>query len=133
MPKYTIGQAARLMGVSPDTMRRWADAGRVRAEREPGGHRAVDGVDLARFAVELAQAQNREQGRSQSLRNHVSGIITGVKKDEVVAQVELQAGPYRFVSLVTREAVDDLGLETGMAVDAVIKATNVSIEVPRDL
>lgn len=133
MPKYTIGQAARLMGVSPDTMRRWADAGRVRAEREAGGHRAVDGVDLARFAVELAQAQNREQGRSQSLRNHVSGIITGVKKDEVVAQVELQAGPYRFVSLVTREAVDDLGLETGMAVDAVIKATNVSIEVPRDL
>ncbi|HLW45082.1 MAG TPA: helix-turn-helix transcriptional regulator [Acidimicrobiales bacterium] len=133
MPQYRISQAARLMGVSPDTMRRWADAGRVRAVNDAAGHRSIEGTELARLATELAGEHDPGLGRGagQSARNHISGIVTRVKKDEVAALVELQAGPYRLVSLITREAVDELGLEPGMMADAVVKATNVSVEVPR--
>ena len=133
MPQYRISQAAKLMGVSSDTMRRWADAGRVRTAASTDGHRYVDGADLARLAIELAGEQDRTRAKGQSARNHLAGIVTRVTKDEVAAQVELQAGHYRMVALVTREAVDELGLEPGMAADAVVKATNVSIEVPTEL
>lgn len=118
------------MGVSADTMRRWADAGRVATVAAEDGHRYVDGADLARLATELAGTQDRRAATGQSARNHMSGIVTRVTKDQVAAQVELQAGPYRLVSLITREAADDLGLEPGMVAEAVVKATNVSIEVP---
>ncbi len=119
------------MGVSPDTMRRWADAGRMRTTTDATGHRSIGGTELARLATELAGEQDRARGAGQSVRNHISGIVTRVKKDEVAALVELQAGPYRLVSLITREAADDLGLEPGMLADAVVKATNVSVEVAR--
>jgi molybdopterin-binding protein len=129
VPLYRISQAARLMGVSTDTMRRWADAGRVQTAVDAAGHRAVDGADLARLATEMAGEQDRARSSGQSVRNHISGIVTRVKKDGVAALVELQAGPYRLVSLITREAADDLGLEPGMLADAVVKATNVSVEL----
>ncbi len=117
------------MGVSPDTMRRWADAGKVGTTTDAAGHRSVEGTELARLATELAGEQDRGRGAGQSTRNHVGGIVTRVKKDEVAALVELQAGPYRLVSLITREAADELGLEPGMMANAVVKATDVSIEV----
>ncbi|HVC13737.1 MAG TPA: TOBE domain-containing protein [Acidimicrobiales bacterium] len=131
MPKYRISQAARLVGVSSDTMRRWADAGKVRSADDATGHRCIEGTELARLAIELAGDHDHARVASQSARNHLSGIVTRVKKDEVAAIVELQAGPYRLVSLITRDAADDLGLEPGMLADAVVKATSVSIEVAR--
>lgn len=117
------------MGVSPDTMRRWADAGRVATVDDDAGHRTIEGTELARLAIELAGDQDRPAAGGQSTRNHLAGIVTRVKRDEVAALVELQAGPYRLVSLITRDAADDLGLEPGMMANAVVKATNVSIEV----
>lgn len=132
MPQYRISRAAKLLGVSPDTMRRWADAGRVKSLTDEGGHRWVDGADLARLAVDLAGEQDRRRTTRQSLRNRLSGIVVQVTKDGVAAQVELQAGPYRLVSLITREAADELGLEPGMVADAVVKSTNLSVELPPD-
>jgi molybdopterin-binding protein len=132
VPQYRIGQAAELLGVSADTVRRWADAGRVKATQGSGGRRYVDGADLARLAVELAGEQGRERSRMQSARNRFHGIVTHVTKDGVAAQVEVQSGPHRFVALITREAADDLELEPGMIADAVVKATNVGVEVPTD-
>lgn len=117
------------MGVSPDTMRRWADAGRVKTVTGAGGHRYVEGTDLARLAVEVAGERDAELGAGQSARNHLSGIVTKVTRDKVAAQVELQCGPYRLVSLITREAADELDLQPGVAADAVVKATNVSVEL----
>lgn len=128
--EYRIGQAAELLGVSSDTVRRWADAGRVKTTAQPGGRRFVDGADLARLAVELAGEPHQERSRTQSARNRFLGIITKVTKDGVAAQVEIQAGPHRFVALITREAADELALEPGMVADAVVKATNVGVELP---
>jgi molybdopterin-binding protein len=130
VPEYRISRAAKLMGVSPDTMRRWADAGRVRTATDAGGHRTIEGTDLARLATELAGEQGRTRPSGQSARNHMAGIVTRVVRDEVATLVELQAGPYRLVSLITRDAADELGLEPGMMADAVVKATNLGIEVP---
>lgn len=118
------------MGVSSDTMRRWVDAGRVRAVTDVSGHRCVDGADLARLSREVAGEQEQAGPGAQSARNHLSGIVTSVTRDGVAAVVELQAGPYRLVSLITREAADELHLEPGMVANAVVKATNVSIELP---
>lgn len=129
MPLYRISEAARLIGVSSDTMRRWTDAGRVQSHQDGRGRRSIEGTELARLAIELADGPEARYRLSQSSRNHLSGIVTRVKKDEVAAQVELQAGPYRLVALITREAVDDLGIEPGVMADAVVKATSVSIEV----
>ncbi|MFD5556153.1 molybdopterin-binding protein [Streptomyces sp. NPDC127068] len=129
MPSYTIGQAARLLGVSPDTARRWADAGRVATHRDDSGRRLVDGVDLAAFSVELAQGTgNDEEVPYTSVRNAFPGIVTAVKLGDVAAQVEIQAGPHRLVSLLTREAVEELGLEVGAQATARVKATNVHID-----
>ena len=132
VPQYRIGQAAELLGVSADTVRRWADAGRVTATQASGGRRYVDGADLARLAVELAGEQGRDRARGQSARNRFRGIVTKVTKDGVAAQVEVQSGPHRFVALITREAADELQLEPGMIADAVVKATNVGVEVSAD-
>ena len=129
VPQYRISQAAELLGVSADTVRRWADAGRVKATQGSEGRRFVDGADLARLAVELAGEQGSNRPRGQSARNRFKGIVTRVTKDGVAAQVEVQAGPHRFVALITREAADELELEPGMLADAVVKATNVGIEV----
>lgn len=123
------------MGVSPDTMRRWVDAGRV-VSVQRDGRRYVDGVDLARLAVDLAEEQVPDRAESawrppgRSARNHFLGLVTRVTRDAVAAQVDIQAGPHRFVALITREAADELGLEPGMVATAVVKATNVGVEVP---
>ena len=127
MQAYTIGQAARLLGVSPDTARRWADAGRMATHRDEGGRRLIDGKDLAAFSVELAQGG--EEGVSYtSVRNAFPGIVTAIKLGDVAAQVEIQAGPHRLVSLLTREAVEELGLEVGVEATARVKSTNVHID-----
>jgi molybdopterin-binding protein len=131
MSEYRVGQAAELLGVSADTVRRWADAGRIKANVGPGGRRYFEGEELARFAIESAADQTPVQPRAQSARNRFVGIVTKVVKDTVVAQVEIQAGPHRFVSLITREAVDELQLAPGVVVDAVVKATNVGVEIPQ--
>jgi molybdopterin-binding protein len=128
-PKYRIGQAAQLLGVSPDTVRRWADSGKLKVTRVSGGSRYVNGTDLARLAVELADEEGRERTRGQSARNSFLGIVTRVTKDGVAALVEVQSGPHRFIALITREAVDEMGLQPGMMAKAVVKATNVGIEL----
>ncbi|HEX4243950.1 MAG TPA: helix-turn-helix transcriptional regulator [Acidimicrobiales bacterium] len=129
MPAYRITQAAELLGVSADTMRRWVDAGRVKTVPSEGSRRAVDGTDLARLAVEVAGTRDPVAIGAQSARNRFPGIITKVVADTVAAQVDIQAGPHRFVALVTREAVDELGLVPGMLAEAVVKATNVGVEL----
>ncbi|MFE6281565.1 molybdopterin-binding protein [Streptomyces sp. NPDC057877] len=129
MQSYTIGQAARLLGVSPDTARRWADAGRVPTHRDDNGRRLIDGRDLAAFSVELARADTAgEETPYTSARNAFPGIVTAIKLGDVAAQVEIQAGPHRLVSLLTREAVEELGLEVGMSATARVKSTNVHID-----
>ncbi|GHB26566.1 MerR family transcriptional regulator [Streptomyces viridiviolaceus] len=129
MQSYTIGQAARLLGVSPDTARRWADAGRITTHRDEGGRRLIHGRDLAAFSVELARSgAGDEDAPYTSVRNAFPGIVTAIKLGDVAAQVEIQAGPHRLVSLLTREAVEDLGLEVGMEATARVKSTNVHID-----
>jgi molybdopterin-binding protein len=125
---YRIGQVAELLGVSADTVRRWADAGRLHTRRTQGGQRVVDGAALAEFVTGRRHGGERDEAIAQSARNRFPGIITRVVKDEVVAQVEVQAGPHRVVSLLTREAADELGLAPGMLAVAVVKATNVVVE-----
>ncbi|WP_411104906.1 TOBE domain-containing protein [Streptomyces sp. cmx-4-9] len=129
MESYTIGQAATLLGVSSDTARRWADAGRFPTRRE-GHRRFVDGPDLAAFCVEVAaEAAVEDDGRSTSARNAFPGIVTAVTLGEVSAQVEIQAGPHRLVSLLTREAVEELGLAVGVEATARVKSTSVHIDL----
>ena len=119
-----------MVGVSADTMRRWVDSGRVRGVRTKGGRRTVDGAELARFAETLASAPEPGTLAPESARNRFPGIVTRVVKDKVMAQVEVQAGPFRVVSLISREATDELGLAPGVAVIAAVKATNVIVEKP---
>ncbi|HEX5568101.1 MAG TPA: TOBE domain-containing protein [Streptomyces sp.] len=130
MRSYSMGRAARLLGVSADTVRRWADAGRLPTRRDGSGKRLVEGADLAAFAVALAadSAGGEEDGPLTSVRNAFPGIITAVKLGDVAAQVEIQAGPHRLVSLLTREAVEELGLTVGMEAVARVKSTNVHID-----
>jgi molybdopterin-binding protein len=125
-----IGQAADLLRVSPDTVRRLVDAGRIKTARSAGGQRQIDGAALARYMA----AQPRPDppaAASESARNRFTGIITRVIKDGVAAQVEMQAGPHRIVSLITRESADELGLKPGVIAVASVKATSVVIERPR--
>jgi len=130
MAEYRMGQVAELLDVSVDTVRRWADAGRFPTRRTGSGQRVVDGAELAGFIVSLGQAPEPEAIRAQSARNRLPGIVTRVVKDTVAAQVELQAGRHRIVSLMTREAVDELQLEPGVLAVAAIKSTNVVVELP---
>jgi len=130
MPSYRIGQVAELLGVSVDTVRRWVDSGRLGANRTEGGQRMVDGAALAEFMTGLRHLPERDGVIAQSARNRFQGIVTRVVKDEIVAKVELQAGPYRVVSLMTREAADELELAPGMLAVAAVKATNVVVELP---
>jgi molybdopterin-binding protein len=130
---YRVREAAELLGVSDDTLRRWIDAGRLNAPRTNHGI-MIAGKELARFAEELgSQTQRPPVGTvgGASARNRMVGVVTRVVKDTVMAQVEMQAGPYRIVSLMSREAVDELGLEPGSRAVASIKATNVVVEVPK--
>jgi molybdopterin-binding protein len=122
-----MGEAADLLGVSVDTVRRWVDGGRLAATRDEHEHRVIDGPALADFARSLAVEPDERAGHS-SARNRLRGIVTGIVRDTVMAQVDIQAGPFRVVSLMSREAVDALGLEVGSIAVAVIKSTNVVIE-----
>ena len=131
MSEFRIGQAAELLGMSPDSVRRLADSGQLATRRTEGGHRVVDGLALARLLAEHTGLPEAGAIVGQSARNRFSGIVTRVVKDKVAAQVELQAGPYRVVSLMTAEAVDELGLEPGMLAIAAVKATQVVVEVPQ--
>jgi molybdopterin-binding protein len=124
---YRIGEAAELLGVSVDTVRRWVDAGRLGAARDEHGHRSIAGVDLAAFVRSPAGEPDTGSRRS-SARNRMRGIVVAITRDRVMAQVDIQAGPFRVVSLMSREAVDDLELEVGSAAVAVIKSTNVVVE-----
>jgi molybdopterin-binding protein len=129
MEDYSVGEAAGLLGVSTDTVRRWVDNGSLEATRTVKGTRRIEGVALARFAQSLHEISDPLMAARESIRNHFTGIVTKVVKDKVMAQVELQAGPFRVVALVSREAVDDMGLEPGVIAAAVVKSTNVSIEL----
>jgi molybdopterin-binding protein len=134
MPMFRMKEAASLLGVSDDTLRRWADGGRIKTITDAFGVLAVDGVELARLAQELAESADHAEGHmvvAQSVRNRFSGLVSRVVRDTVMAQVEIQAGPHRFVSLLSREAADELGLEPGMLVVAAVKSTNVSVEIPQ--
>jgi molybdopterin-binding protein len=136
MPTFRIKEAASLLGVSTDTLRRWADRGRIETVPDASGRLAVDGVALARLAQELAEAADHGEAKvvvAHSVRNRFSGLVSRVTRDTVMAQVEIQAGPHRFVSLLSREAADELGLEPGMLAVAAVKSTNVSVEIPHSL
>ena len=128
VPQLRIGEAAALLGVSDDTLRRWAEQGRLVLARSASGRAVVDGVELARVALELAEG-TPAAGGARSARNSLRGIVTKVTRDTVMAQVELQAGPHRIVSLMSREAADELGLEPGVVAYASVKATNVVVEL----
>jgi molybdopterin-binding protein len=131
MVTYRLGQAARLLGVSVDTVRRYADSGKLAGPRTRGQQRLVDGKALARLAEQLEPEVDGEQ--VSSARNHLLGIVTRVVKDRVAAQVELRCGPFRVVSLLTRESVDSLGLAPGVMAWAVVKATHVVVELATDV
>ncbi len=129
MPFFRPSQAAELLGVSADTVRRWADEGRLKTIKTDGGHRQIDGKDLARFLTEHAKTFEPD-GMVQSARNRFVGLVTRIERDKLTAIVEIQAGPHRVVSLITREGADELGVDVGDLAVAVVKATNVIIEVP---
>jgi molybdopterin-binding protein len=129
MSALRISDAARLLGVSDDTLRRWIDAGKL-SSVSVGGRTAVDGAELARFARSTADDTPPGAVAQASARNRFTGIVTNVVRDTVMAQVELQCGPYRVVSLMSREAADQLQLEPGVVAVASIKSTNVVVEVP---
>ena len=127
-----MAEAAELLGVSDDTLRRWVDAGRVRGSRTAEGKAGVAGTDLAALARELAAGGTGTDaaGRARvSARNRLRGIVTDVRRDTVMAHVELSCGPYRVVSLMSREAADELGLEPGVVAVASVKATTVVVEL----
>lgn len=128
MTTFRISEAAALLGVSADTVRRWVDAGRLAARRDEQGRRVLAGTDLAAFARTRIAAD--DGSGASSARNRFRGIVTEVVKDAVMAQVEIAAGPYRVVSLMSRQAADELGLAVGTVAVAVIKSTNVVVELP---
>jgi molybdopterin-binding protein len=133
VPTFRIREAANLLGISADTLRRWAESGRIATVTDASGRQAVEGTALARLAQELAQSASNGVGSAvaaHSVRNRFGGLISRVVRDTVMAQVEIQAGPHRFVSLLSREAADELGLEPGMLAVAAVKATSVSVEIP---
>ena len=131
MPQYRISQAASLLGVSDDTVRRWIDSGRLRGS-EGGGVTTIDGAELAALAQEIARTPELGSRNRESARNRFTGLVTKVVKDTVMAQVDLQCGPFRVVSLMSAEAAEDLGLEPGVLAVASVKSTHVVVEVPRD-
>ncbi len=125
---YRIGEAAAALGVRPETLRRWERDGRLKVERTAGGQRRIPATELARLLAERRSAQ--APIAQTSARNHFAGVVISVTKDRAAATVELQAGPHRILSLLTREAVEELGLKPGMHAVASVKATSVMIDLP---
>jgi len=133
VPTYRIREAAELLGVSDDTVRRWTDSGALAVTRDDAGRLVVDGADLAAFAVRnAAEAAPDPSGVGRSARNRFVGLVTRVVADGVMAQVEMQCGPHRVVSLMSSEAATELGLEPGRRAVAVVKATTVIVETPAE-
>ena len=130
MTQIRISDAARFLGVSDDTLRRWIDAGALAKHRDASGRATVDGAELAALAQEQAALPQDPTGIGSSARNRFVGIVTDVRLDAVMAQVELQCGPHRVVSLMSAEAVRDLGIEPGSVAVASVKATMVAVETP---
>lgn len=130
MPKLRISEAASLLGVSDDTVRRWVDSGQLAHELDDSSRRVVDGRALAEFAQAQASPPHDPSGIGRSARNRFVGLVTRVVSDPVMSQVELQCGPYRIVSLMSTEAVRELELEPGSVAVAVVKATTVIVETP---
>ncbi|HKS02073.1 MAG TPA: TOBE domain-containing protein [Arthrobacter sp.] len=131
MPTIRISEAARFLGVSDDTVRRWTENGTLTPVKDASGRLAVDGLELAQLARDQAQLPDDPTRVGSSARNRFVGLVTGITADKVMAQVELQCGPFRVVSLMSSEAVRDLGLELGSVATAVVKATTVIIETPQ--
>ncbi|MGO1320456.1 MAG: TOBE domain-containing protein [Galactobacter sp.] len=130
MTTFRVSEAAPLLGVSDDTVRRWIDSGSLPAGTDDAGRTVVDGADLAARLVATERGQEDPVKRGSSARNRFVGIVTGVVADRVMAQVEMQCGPHRVVSLMSTEAVRELGLEVGSLATAVVKATTVIVETP---
>ena len=129
-PALRIGQAAEILGVSVDTVRRWAADGTIKTTRSEGGQRLIAAAELRRLVGARRKTAPQRTIVAQSARNRFPGVVTRVEVDRVAALVEVQAGPHRLVSLLTAEAVRELGLEPGVQVIAVVKATNVMIDLP---
>lgn len=130
MPQIRIKDAARYLGVSDDTVRRWIDGGVLASARDDAGRTVVDGLELARLAKQNAVLPADPSSAAGSARNRFVGLVTDIVTDRVMAQVELQCGPHRVVSLISSEAVRELGLQLGSVAVAVVKATNVMVEAP---
>jgi len=128
MTQLRIRDVAALLRVSDDTVRRWVDQDRLTSSTDSAGRKVVLGSELARFVRAQRDSPDAGAGWQGSARNRLDGIVTDVQRDGLVAQVELQAGPYRLVSLMTREAADELGLEPGSLATAVVKSTVVVVE-----
>lgn len=130
MPQIRVAEAARYLGVSDDTVRRWIDNGTLGSSKNASGRTVVDGLALAQLARRNAVLPGDPDGRASSARNRFTGLVTGITSDTVMSQVELQCGPFRVVSLMSTEAVRELGLELGSEAVAVVKATMVIVEAP---
>jgi molybdopterin-binding protein len=130
VPHYRLSEAARLLGVSDDTVRRWVDAGRLTATGDAAGRKVVEGARLAEFARVQAASVSDPSDVARSARNRLVGLVTAISQDSVMAQVDIQCGPHRVVSLMSAEAVRELGLQPGSLAVAVVKATQVIVESP---
>lgn len=130
VPQFRFSEAARLLGVSDDTVRRWVDGGLLGSGVDSAGRKVVDGAELARFAKAQATSVADPSEVGRSARNRFVGLVTEVVVDRVMAQVEIQCGPHRVVSLMSSEAVRELGLAPGVLAVAVIKSTLVVVETP---
>ena len=128
MTQLRISEVAGLLRVSDDTVRRWAEQGRLESQLDGSGRMVVPGTSVAAFVRDRGHLDDDPRGHTVSARNRMPGIVTDVRRDGLVAQVEIQAGPFRLVSQMTREAADELGLEPGALASAVVKATNVVVE-----
>ncbi|MGO4384520.1 TOBE domain-containing protein [Specibacter sp. RAF43] len=131
MALIRVSEAARFLGVSDDTVRRWLDNGTLHGQKDKQGRIVIDGLELANVAKSASLLPADPTGIGSSARNRFVGLVTNVIQDKVMAQVELQCGPFRVVSLMSSEAVRDLLLEPGSVATAVVKSTNVIIEVPQ--
>ena len=125
MSELTLGEAARRIGVSVDTLRRWSDRGKLRTIRGPGNRRLVPGEEVDRLAP---QPERHRAGDALSARNRFPGVVTSVEVDGVMALVEIEAGPHRITAAVTRDSVEELGLAEGAKAIATVKATSVMVE-----
>lgn len=125
-----VGQAAEMLGVTVETVRRWEAEGRLRVERSPGGQRLVSLGEVTRLLAERRKANTERPIVAGSARNRFPGVVTRIDKDRVAAVVEILAGPHRIVSLMTAEAVEEMGLQVGDAAVGVVKATTVIVEIP---